>query len=70
MFVRRNFPFYNLLFVSRVTKENCVIQEFEKTEVYIRIELLKIMEDGSKDELWARLERQLASWISESKFTD
>ena len=55
---------------SRVTKENCVIQEFEKTEVYIRIELLKIMEDGSKDELWARLERQLASWISESKFTD
>ena len=28
------------------------------------------MKDASKDELWSRLERQLASWISESKFTD
>ena len=45
-------------------------QEFRKTEVYIRIGLLRIMSDVSKDELWARLERQLASWISESKFTD
>jgi len=28
------------------------------------------MEDVSRDELWARLERQLVSWISESRFTD
>ena len=47
--------------------KNCVSGVFAKTEVYILIWLLKIMEDLSRDELWTRLERQLASWISESR---